>query len=290
MRTDFYKYCILKYTHSPFLGESINLGLLIFFSNSHKFSFYYSKNLSRIKYIYDNVPERVIKEYIKHIDKKLKSIEITNDLFHLLEIEDLDVFLNKYILPKDGYLLQFNSCKKQLQYDFENHFIEETLLNNHFIDDLKLNSNLPKEPELSEKFFKHIKGLDLNAINRSQKRFYKDYILRNDTGNEFKFDYAWQNGTLNLVKPISFDLKESKSIADKAYRNLGQFIDLENEAEKNNLRYDLILGKPSSKSLFKEYDHAITLLEKIKHASLIEEDKIQQYSLKAIRAITEDVK
>jgi hypothetical protein len=112
--------------------------------------------------------------------------------------------------------------------------------------------------------------------------------LTNETGNEFKFDYAWQNGTLNLVKPISFDLKESKSIADKAYKNLGQFIDLENEAEENNLRYDLIIGRPSSKSLYKDYDHAISLLEKIKHASIIEEDKIKQYSLKAIKAITKD--
>ncbi|MHA3787472.1 DUF3037 domain-containing protein [Flavobacterium hauense] len=289
MKTNFYKYSILKYSHSPFLDESINIGLLIYFNNNSKFSFYYSKNLSRIKCIYNNVPEKVVKEYLKHIDKRLKSFDIRNDIFQSIEIDNLNDFLTKYILPKDGYLLRFSECKTNSQYDFENDFIEETLLKNHFIDDLKLNSNLPKEPELAEKFFKNIKSLDLNEINRSQKRFYKDFILKNDTGNEFKFDYAWQNGTLNLVKPISFDLKESKSIADKAYRNLGQFIDLENEAEKKNLRYDLILGKPSSKSLFKEYDHAVHLLEKIKHASLIEEDKIQQYSLKAIKAITEDI-
>ena len=102
--------------------------------------------------------------------------------------------------------------------------------------------------------------------------------MENETGNVFNFDYAWQNGTLNLVKPISFDLKESKSIADKAYKNLGQFIDLENNAKNKNLRFDFILGKPSSKFLFKEYDHAVKLLEKIKFSEIIDEDEIEQYA------------
>jgi len=289
MKTDFYKYCILKYKHSPFLGESINIGLLIYYSNNCQFSFHYSKNLSRIKYIYDNVPEKTIKEYIRQIDKKLKSFNINDDLFHKIEIEDLSDFISKYILPKDGTILQFSNCKNNLQFDFSNEFIESTLTKKHLIDDIKHNINQPKEPYLSQKFYSYLKGLDFDRINSNQKRFFIEYSLKNETGNEFKFDYAWQNGTLNLVKPISFDLKESKSIAEKAYKNLGQFIDLENEAKERNLRYDLILGRPTSKSLFKEYDHAIALLEKIKYAQLIEEENIKPYSLKAIKAITEDL-
>jgi len=88
------------------------------------------------------------------------------------------------------------------------------------------------------------------------------------------------------VKPISFDLKESKSIAEKAYKNLGQFIDLQGEAIKKELRYDLILGRPKERSLYKEYDHAVKLLEKVKHVELIEEAAINKYSERAIVAIT----
>ncbi|OXB05228.1 hypothetical protein B0A81_16100, partial [Flavobacterium plurextorum] len=40
---------MLKYKHNVFLEESINIGILVFFSNTKKFSFTYSKNLSRIK-------------------------------------------------------------------------------------------------------------------------------------------------------------------------------------------------------------------------------------------------
>lgn len=287
MKKDFYKYCVLKYKHSPFLDESLNIGLLIFFSNVGKFSFSYSKNLSRIKFIYDNVPERTIKEYLKQIDKRLERLSLKNDVFHKLEIDDLSSFMSKYILPFDGSVLQFSNFKTDYQQDFKNDFIEEILLNKYFIEDIKHHFNQPKEPELLHQFYNNLRGLDFNLINKDNKRFFVDYIVTNENGNEFKFDYAWQNGSLNLVKPISFDLKESKSIAEKAYKNLGQFIDLENEAKNNNLRYDLIIGRPKFKSLFKDYDHAISLLDKIKYARIIEENEIDNYALKAIKAITE---
>jgi hypothetical protein len=287
MKTDFYKYSILKYKHTPFLDESINIGLLIYYSNTGEFSFTYSKNLSRVKHIYDNVPERTIKEYLKQIDKRLEKLSLTYDVFHKLEIDDLSSFIAKYLLPIDGSVLQFTNCKTHSQNDFKNVFIKEILLNKYFIDDIKFQFNQPKEPQLLQQFYNNFKGLDFNSINKNKKRFFIDYTVTNETGNEFKFEYAWQNGSLNLVKPISFDLKESKSIAEKAYKNLGQFIDLENEASKNNLRYDLILGRPKAKNLFKDYDHAISLLEKIKHAKIIEEDEIVDYSFMAIKAITE---
>lgn len=287
MKKDFYKYCVLKYKHSPFLDESINIGLLIFFSNVGKFSFSYSKNLSRIKVIYNNVPERTIKEYLKQIDKRLERLSLNNDVFHKLEIDDLSSFISKYILPLDGSVLQFSNFKTDYQQDFKNDFIEEILLNKYLIEDIKHQFNQPKEPELLHQFYNNLRGLDFNLINKDKKRFFVDYTVTNENGNEFKFDYAWQNGSLNLVKPISFDLKESKSIAEKAYKNLGQFIDLENEAKNNNLRYDLIIGRPKFKSLFKDYDHAISLLDKIKYARIIEENEIDNYSQKAIKAITE---
>lgn len=290
MKDNFYKYCILKYKHNVFLEESINIGVLIYFSNISKFSFTYSKNLSRIKHIYDNVPEKTIKEYLRQIEFRIKKIShIDNDIFHSLEVKDLTNFISKNLLPIDSSSLQFSDCKYNLQYDFHNEFIEEIIVKKFLIDDIKHFSNQPKEPKLLQKYFSNLKGLDFEKINKNEKKFFIDYQLKNETGNVFTFDYAWQNGSLNLVKPISFDLKEAKSIADKAYKNLGQFIDLEENAKSKNLRFDLILGKPSSKELFKEYDHAVKLLEKIKFSKLIEEDKIAEYAKKTSLEITKNL-
>jgi len=290
MKDNFYKYCILKYKHNAFLEESINIGMLIYFSNTSKFSFTYSKNLSRIKYIYDDVPEKTIKEYLKQMEHQIKKFShIDNDIFHSLEVKDLTNFISKNLLAIDSSSLQFSKCKHNLQYDFQNEFIEEILIKKFLIDDIKHFSNQPKEPKLLQKYFSNLKGLDFEKINKNEKKFFIDYQLKNETGNVFTFDYAWQNGSLNLVKPISFDLKEPKSIVEKAYKNLGQFIDLEENAKSKNLRFDLILGKPSSKELFKEYDHAVKLLEKIKFSKLIEEDKIIEYARKTSSEITKNL-
>ena len=289
MKNNFYNYSILKYKHNAYLDESINIGVLIYYSSTSKFSFTYSKNLSRIKYIYDNVPEKTIKEYLKRIDVQIKKISIENDIFHSIEIQDLSSFLSKNLLVVDSSSLQFSKSILNLQYDFSNEFIENLLLNKFLIEDIKYFGSKPKEPKLLQKYFSNLKGLDFEKINKLEKRFFIDYKLENETGNIFTFDYAWQNGTLNLVKPISFDLKEPKSITEKAYKNLGQFIDLENNAKSNNLRFDLILGRPTSKVLFKEYDHAIKLLEKIKFSKLIEEEEIVEYSKKTSFEITKDL-
>ena len=65
MKDFFYTYSVLKYKHSALLDESINVGLIIYFYSTKSFVFKFSKNLSRIKSIYDNVPDRVIKHYLK---------------------------------------------------------------------------------------------------------------------------------------------------------------------------------------------------------------------------------
>jgi hypothetical protein len=278
MKNNFYKYSILKYKHNAFLDESINIGLLIYFENYSKFSFKFSKNLSRIKSIYENVPEKTIKEYLKRIEIQIKKFNLENDIFQSSEVKDLSTFISKNFLANDSSSLRFTNPIKNSQNDFDNKFIEDTLTDKFLIHDIIQTNSQPKEPKLLQKYFSSLKGLDFNEINKFNKKFYFNYELENETGNVFNFDYAWQNGTLNLVKPISFDLKESKSIADKAYKNLGQFIDLENNAKNKNLRFDFILGKPSSKFLFKEYDHAVKLLEKIKFSEIIDEDEIEQYA------------
>lgn len=285
MKTNFYKYCILKYKHTPFLDESINIGLLVYFSCERKFSFTYSKNLSRIKNIYDNVPEKTIREYLKQIDNFVQKFTFKEDIFQAIEINDFNNFISKKPITVDSSVLSFSNCRTEQQYEFKNEFINNVLLNKYFIEDVKATYNHSREPELAKKFYDNLKGLNFELINKDEKKFYVDYTLVSETGNPFKFDYAWQNGTLNLVKSLSFDLKESKSIAEKAYKNLGQFIDLEDEATRNKLRYDLILGRPKDRNLYREYDHATKLLERVKHVNLIEETEINKYSEKAILAI-----
>lgn len=288
MRTNLYTYCILKYKHSPFLDESLNIGVLIYFEDSQRFIFKYSKTLNRIKCVYENVPEKTIKEYIRQIDKTLKIYE--NYEGHLFPLNDISLkqFLSNTVLPNDGSVLQFSHFRVDSLRGFSEEFIESIVIDKLFIDDIKPIVYQPQEPKILSKFYSKLKESGLNEWKSKNDRFKEDYILTNETGTEFKFDIAWQNGTLNLIKPIGFDLKEGRSIADKAHKNFGQFFDLREEAQKKKLRYDLLLGKPSNRKLFKDYDHAISLLGNLENVTLIEENDLKDYSEKVISAISED--
>ncbi len=287
-----YTYSILKYQHSALLGESLNIGVLIYFPFEDKFVFKYSRNLSRVKAVYEIVSEKTIKHYLFQIENSIKNLR-TNEFsfFDKDKFDYFDLFIDKFILPRDGSVLQFSKSKQSF---LNNNDVDLTIsyLTNKFLLEKEKNiagGAIVKEPLLTKKFYGYLSDLDFEKINVNNNKFYKNYKVINETGNEFNFDYAWQNGTLNLVKPISFDLKEPKGIAKKAYENFGLFTDLKNEAEVNNLRYDLLIGKPESKDLFKEFDHALNLLDTLDKVDIVLEEDIEKYSKKAIKALTLDL-
>lgn len=282
-----YKYSILSYEHSPFLSERVNIGVLIYFESTGELFFNYSKNLSRLKSIYNNVPERTIKEYLKQIDKRIKDLSNRNDFYRKIEIMDFDNYISENFLPLDGSSLRYNESKEGYQLSDDLDLFKNSILNKVFISD-KVSKNYSKEPLLIKEFYSYLKSrIDIKNINSNSKLFFENYELENEVGTTFKFDFAWQNGTLNLVKPISFDLKDSKNISEKAYKNLGQFIDLNKVAKERSLSYDLLVGRPSDKKFYKAYDHALYLLEKIEHSRIVEEDQIYNYSQKAINALND---
>ena len=81
--------------------------MLIYFGDSQRFSFKYSKNLSRIKSIYNNIPEKTIKEYLRQIHNRLEKNQSSNEDLFLLNDLNLKEFLHQNILPIDAAVLQF---------------------------------------------------------------------------------------------------------------------------------------------------------------------------------------
>lgn len=276
-----YIYSILQYKHSEISGEAINIGVVLYWPETKQFFFEYSKNLTRIKNIYNLVSEKIIKEYLKIIQTRAAKLNETDILFWGKDINiDFFDFINKHLYIDDSSSLQFSYPIISLNYYDNPLIVLNNIINYNYINsEIKKEKKILKEPILLKKYNDTLIELGINKIHNIDLKFKKDFIIKNETGNQFKFDYAWQNGSLNLVKPISFDLNDQKTIAEKAYKNFGQFTDLKNEAIENNLRYDLILAKPQNKEFFKEYDHAIRLLENLDNVKLILEENIIDYSL-----------
>jgi len=277
-----YKYSVLQYKHSAVLGECLNIGVLIYFEQDNSLFFTHSSKLARLKSVYQNVSEKSIKYYLKQIKFKVSKLGSNIDSFFISDIDNsFESFISNYILPRDGSALQFSKIRNNFQYDKSNKQIINYLISTYLFENTESREN--KDYALAKKFYENIKkelGSDLDP-----NLFQKNYKLKNDSGVEFRFNYAWQNEHWHLVKPLNFDLVDAKNISEKTHRNIGLVIDLEEKARYKDLKFDFLVGKPTNRELYKEYEHSLYLLERFEYSNIIEEDNIKNYSRDAINSI-----
>lgn len=284
MKEQSYTYSLLTYKHSALLGESLNIGLLIYFEEEERFFFDYSKRLSRIKSVYSHISEKTIKHYLKQIFNKVNTINDKVDDFLKIDIQDsFDSFLSEYLLPFDGSSLQFTKGSRNFQYEKSSQSIISYLTDLYLFENEKYTLN--KEYELTKSFYNSIK----DVIDIHIPYFHKDYKVKRSTGAEFTFAYAWENGSMNLIKPLNFDLSEANYIARKTNENYGLIVGLEKQAKENNFRYDFLVGKPTKKELFKEYDNSINFLSELDRIKIIEEQNIIEYANKAAKSLSKKI-
>ncbi|CAL2055944.1 DUF3037 domain-containing protein [Tenacibaculum sp. 190524A05c] len=289
MRSTTYKYSILKYIHSAFLGESINIGILLYFPEEDRFIFKYSKNLKRIKSSYELKSEKIIRHYLQQIERKIRKISQLNSNNGFIFERDLDEFISRNILPNDETSLQFSKSKtsKTRFTDLEeaSNSVAEKLLLDKFI--YFQETLLKKTVKPINKFYNKL-NTELNLVEKENKKlFFKDYqVTNNENGKEFKFEYGWQNGSLNLIKSINLNQDTSDKILNITFKHFGLFTALSDEAKRDNLRYDLFVSKPSEKSFFRDYDYSLSFLDNLSTVRIVEEEEIDNYTKKAIKALS----
>lgn len=286
-----YIYNVLQYKHSEFAEEAVNIGVLLYWPETNDFIFKYSKNLIRVKNLYKNFSEKIILEYLKILENKcLKISSLKTTLFSLNSLLEYDEFIATQFLFNNNNALQFTNSIKSINY-FENpedvlfNLLDRYFIHNDFCKEIKIQ----KEAVVLRNFNNTLESLGLSQINNIEKKYIKNKIVTNETGNKIKFDIAWQNGSLNLIKPINFDLNDQKTIADKSYKNYGLFTDLENEAIENNYRYDLMVLRPQNSIFYKDYDHAIKLLSNLKNTKIVEESGFETYAQDAYTKLTKSL-
>lgn len=269
-----FHYSILRYRHSYLLQEEVNVGLLLFFDEDKRVEFLYPKSLQRISSLYHNFSVSLIKKYFKVFERA--AVEVQKE-FHSesekLFSSDLRSYINSRFLPDDASALYFtdlktgnySSVQKTLQYYKE-----------QFLSDYETQKK--KEHKDERYILKRVSNIIHDLPDSRQDIVKRDIKLETDLLSE-KFDYAWKNGTTNLITPVGFDLQYQDSIKDKACTWQGKLSTLSEVADKEGFKFDIIVTRPSQKSLFKPYDQALQLIEKAgANQEIIEEDQLSSYS------------
>jgi len=283
-----YTYSLLQYRHSQLLEEVLNVGIIVFYPTEQKLFFLFPDRLARLRFAYPNVPEKIIRSYCKAFESRAKEISSKPEFFanHDL-INSFDRFLNDEFLPDDSSSLQFSAPKLGLNEQNSFQIINNQLYNFYFTV-FEHHGEITKRIDelfLINRYKNLIRTLDKEILDKNNTKIKLDYIIKPSNENEIKFDLAWKSDFINLVKPVSFDVKRKETLQKKAYFNFGQFSAIEEYAENNKLKFDLILARPKLRELYKSYDEAIKLLGKTKHVTLIDSNELENFTKKTVTEI-----
>ncbi len=273
-----FQYSILQYHHSAALGEVMNVGILVLFPEQQQLRFFHPERLTRLRAAYPNFPERVLKAYFKGIGARLKELNQQPEIFDNY-VHDSLAFIDNEILVRDSSALQFSEIKTSVLYSKDLDLVARQIYE-LYLSLYEADEDLWKRHDdeyLLNEFRKRIKLYDSKAF--IEKKIKENYIV-----NDYKFPFAWQNGSLNLVDPVSFDLQKSDSIRRKADEHFGKFTKLQDFANQNNVKFDLLVARPKRNTLYKDYDKAIETLQLTNHIRIWEEEQLETYTQLSINS------
>lgn len=269
-----FHYSILRYRHSYLLQEEVNVGLLFFFDDEKQVEFLYPKSLQRISSLYHDFSVNLVKKYFRTFERAAKQVQKellkeNETLFH----GDLKSYINNYFLPDDASALYFTELKTGNY----NHF-QETL--DYYSYQFLSEYEPPQKREQKDE--RYILRKVSNIVEQLPKEkkgiIQRDVKLQADILSE-TFDYAWQNGTTNLITPVGFDLQHAQSITDKACEWQAKLNTLTDAARKKNYKFDILVTRPSDRDLFKAYDQGLKLIERgSDQQEIFEEPDIETYA------------
>lgn len=283
MNSVFY-YSVLQYRYAQSLGEVLNVGVLLLFPEQRQAIFRYPDRLGRIRKLYPNFSEKTIRSYFKGIAARTSQLSKQPEIFANYEEHPRQLIDNE-ILVRDSSALQFGELKPSVLYTNDLSAISDQFYKNYLSfyeeDEHKVRHD---EGYLLKEYQKRLQQRLRGLLSREV--FERPFTVKPEGTNfAYQFAFAWQNGSYNLVKPVSFDLKLEQSITDKATLNVGQFTVLRPYAEQHNARFDVLVARPKDRGLYKPYSQAVQLLADQPHVNIVEEDQLDSYSEKTADAL-----
>ncbi|MCC3152763.1 DUF3037 domain-containing protein [Hymenobacter sp. BT770] len=245
-------FSLLKYVHSPFLGEEVNVAILLYFPEQERMEFRFPDSFRRIRQLYPDFSERQLKVYLTAFRKRVT--QENSVLKPVPSLEQFTTFITRELLAVDATVLQFGPPKKALAHTSDTVEVAQQYYDTFF-------RAVQERPRHKDDDFlrRQFNQLLAQAAPAAAKLVLRDVEVPNSK-TSVKFDAAWQNGTFNYVKAISFDLVNPTEINRKSVYCHG-WLDLVGKVpEIDNYRFDLLVAPPSRRELYGEYEKALNIL------------------------------
>jgi hypothetical protein len=282
--TKYFTYSLLQYHQSPVLQEAVNIGIVFHFpefSRGEPALFFVYGNSQRLKPIYPDFDAGLFQALLKTIEKKVKKAA---NLFAEQNLAaGLKSFLDSTILLEDESSFQF-SAPVTVSNSYKSS--QEAVKAFSLLLLPGINIEKPKLTRITEAFIiKKYRNYLKEAGEKAEEKIIQKPSLK-ILDSTIKFELAWQNGTLNYVRPLSFDLKDASEIENKGFLNSGQLNFITQHTDTDNIRFDFIIAPPADKKLYKNFENAIRIIDEAPAPhKLIFDSELKKYSEETIDSL-----
>lgn len=103
---------LLQYVHSPFLGEQVNVGILICFPEQRRLEFRFPARFKRMRYMYQSFSERQLLTYLNSFGKRVARANSESNT--AISPEQYTAFITRELVPVDATVLRFGPLTKAI--------------------------------------------------------------------------------------------------------------------------------------------------------------------------------
>lgn len=263
-----YSYSVLQYRHDIATGEFVNVGVVAYNPSERELVAQIRTSYSRITNLFPSLDGKLLRAHLSFVRSEFQSIakKLRQEL-QFEHVASLCPILHDVLPPDDG-------CFRWSEIGFGNsdelnHSVRSLFdrLVSKYDDHSKQKG---RDDEAVWKRFKSEPALKRVLPRLTQKRISVD-------GEDYTFEHAFKNGCWNVLEPLSLDLGTGDGIKSKAQRILGSTMVM--SSAKEDLKMYLLTGKPKSRSLYKSFDSALKILERIPLAKeIVLEEETEQFS------------
>ena len=244
-----YTYSILRYRHDSVLGESLNVGVVLFSKEVGQFKFKFNKKITRLKSAFPSLDPISYRSTIRVIEKGLSQFTGFSPKMMSPSAGGVREIVEK-VLRQDDSSFHWSHVGEGITSDIED---EIQFLFRRFVTwNEEINPSRRSDSDVWRPVQKALKRKKL--INH-----FEETKIESDLA-EVKFDHAWKNGRWHVFQPLSLDLKTEDGIHDKVAKWSGYLLHL--ESEKTRFKPYFLLGKPQDPKLGEIYQDMIEALKK----------------------------
>ncbi len=276
-----FEYQIIRYLHDRTTGEFVNVGIVLFESESRFLDAKVLSRFSRISNFFEEFNGYFLISTLKHFQKEIRSINVdllffnSTDFIKSSDKLGLAGITSKILIPDDSALF-VSEPRKALDIDAQKALdgLYDRLVDKYTAD---LSKDIHTDAYAWNKVYKsHFDKLGITPQ-------LKDHTVKTDN-DEIKFDKAWKNGVWNCYQSLSFDLRKDDSIKNKVYKWSGIIKELESSKEKINLYF--LTTSPKTKDHLNSFiKDTLSQSDDVIKVTIVTESEAEQFARKVKTAI-----